>query len=161
MTTHLSILAWRIPCFMRSLADYSPGRYKELDTTEQLKLTFSEEEKLTHFFKCFLFAYFWLYQVFIAASRGYSLIPGTGKPGGLPSLWSHRVRHDWSNLAAVAAAASYWSGFSFWTSLVVQGWGVPLPVQGPWVQSLVREDFTCSRAACTTKPTHHNYQAPA
>ena len=32
-------------------------------------------------------------------------IPGTGEPGGLPSLGSHRVRHDWSDLAAVAAAA--------------------------------------------------------
>ena len=31
-------------------------------------------------------------------------IPGTGEPGGLPSLGSHRVGHDWSDLAAVAAA---------------------------------------------------------
>ena len=27
-------------------------------------------------------------------------IPGTGKPGGLPSMGSHRVRHNWSDLAA-------------------------------------------------------------
>ena len=27
-------------------------------------------------------------------------IPGTGEPGGLQSLGSHRVRHDWSDLAA-------------------------------------------------------------
>ena len=27
-------------------------------------------------------------------------IPGTREPGGLPSTGSHRVRHDWSNLAA-------------------------------------------------------------
>ena len=27
-------------------------------------------------------------------------IPGTGEPGGLPSMGSHRVRHDWSDLAA-------------------------------------------------------------
>ena len=26
-------------------------------------------------------------------------IPGTGKPGGLLSMWSHRVGHDWSDLA--------------------------------------------------------------
>ena len=26
--------------------------------------------------------------------------PGTGEPGGLPSMGSHRVGHDWSNLAA-------------------------------------------------------------
>ena len=29
-------------------------------------------------------------------------IPGTGEPGGLPSMGSHRVGHDWSNLAAAA-----------------------------------------------------------
>ena len=34
-----------------------------------------------------------------------SVIPGTGEPGGLPSLGSHRVWHDWSDLAAAAAAA--------------------------------------------------------
>ena len=27
-------------------------------------------------------------------------IPGTGKPGGLPSMGLHRVGHDWSDLAA-------------------------------------------------------------
>ena len=31
-------------------------------------------------------------------------IPGTGERGGLPSVGSHRVGHDWSNLAAAAAA---------------------------------------------------------
>src|SRR5574339_676030 len=31
-------------------------------------------------------------------------IPGTGEPGGLPSMGSHRVRHDRSDLAAAAAA---------------------------------------------------------
>ena len=30
-------------------------------------------------------------------------IPGTGKPGGLPSMGSHRVRHDRSDLAAAAS----------------------------------------------------------
>ena len=30
-------------------------------------------------------------------------IPGTAKPGGLPSMGSHRVRHDWNDLAAAAA----------------------------------------------------------
>ena len=34
-------------------------------------------------------------------------IPGTGEPGGLPSTGSHRVGHDWSNLAAAAAHWSY------------------------------------------------------
>ena len=31
-------------------------------------------------------------------------IPGTEEPGGLPSMGSHRVGHDWSDLAAAAAA---------------------------------------------------------
>ena len=31
-------------------------------------------------------------------------IPGTGEPGGLPSMGSHRVGHDWSDSAAAAAA---------------------------------------------------------
>ena len=30
-------------------------------------------------------------------------IPGTGEPGGLPSLGSHRIRHDWSDLPVAAA----------------------------------------------------------
>ena len=29
-------------------------------------------------------------------------IPGMGETGGLPSMGSHRVRHDWSDLAAAA-----------------------------------------------------------
>ena len=29
-------------------------------------------------------------------------IPGTGEPGGLPSMGSHRVGHDWSDLVAAA-----------------------------------------------------------
>ena len=28
-------------------------------------------------------------------------IPGTGEPGGLPSLALHKVGHDWSNLASL------------------------------------------------------------
>ena len=33
-------------------------------------------------------------------------IPGTGEPGGRPSMGSHRVGHDWNDLAAVAAGWS-------------------------------------------------------
>ena len=51
-------------------------------------------------------------------------MPGMGEPGGLPSMGSHRVGHDWSDLAAVVVDFSY-SGvclsipnanvsFSFW-----------------------------------------------
>ena len=34
-------------------------------------------------------------------------IPGTGAPGGLPSVGSHRVGHDWSDLAAAAATFNW------------------------------------------------------
>ena len=34
-------------------------------------------------------------------------IPGTGKPDGLPSMGSHRVGHDWSDLAAAAAVQKH------------------------------------------------------
>ena len=42
-------------------------------------------------------------------------IPGMAEPGGLPSMGSHRVRHDWSDLATAAAATQvqwreHWSG---------------------------------------------------
>ena len=33
-------------------------------------------------------------------------IPGAGESGGLPSMGSHRVGHDRSDLAAAAAAAA-------------------------------------------------------
>ena len=55
-------------------------------------------------------------------------IPGTGEPGGLLSMGSHRVGHDWSNLAA--ATANHWfpqlrqgtcSGRSL-TACVFWGW---------------------------------------
>ena len=34
-------------------------------------------------------------------------IPGTGEPGGLLSVGSHSVGHDWSELAAAAAEMQY------------------------------------------------------
>jgi len=43
---------------------------------------------------------------FVCVTHSSSLawrIPGTEEPGGLPSMGLHRVRHDWSYLAAAAA----------------------------------------------------------
>ena len=34
-------------------------------------------------------------------------IPGTGEPGGLPSMGLHRVGHDWSGLAAAATHTAH------------------------------------------------------
>ena len=57
---------------------YSPRGRKESDTTEQLHFHFHalEKEMATH--------------SSVLAWR----IPGTGEPGGLPSMGSHRVGHD-------------------------------------------------------------------
>ena len=48
-------------------------------------------------------------------------IPGTGEPGGLPSMGSHRVGHDWCDLAA---AANYFLGFLMYGSfkLLMNSW---------------------------------------
>ena len=43
-------------------------------------------------------------------------IPGTGEPGGLLSMGSHKVGHDWSDLAA---AAAYYVSISFTNNCIV------------------------------------------
>ena len=43
-------------------------------------------------------------------------IPGTGEPGGLPSMGSHRVGYDWSNLAAVEGNLTIWWQPFFYSS---------------------------------------------
>ena len=50
-------------------------------------------------------------------------IPGTGEPSGLPSMGSHRVGHDWSDLASVFIkpfnfrfSSFYWS--VYWLGLL-------------------------------------------
>ena len=75
----------------RSLEGCSPWDRGGSDMTERdFTFTFhfhaSEEEMATH--------------SSVLAWR----IPGMGEPDGLPSLGSHRVGHDWSDLAAAAAA---------------------------------------------------------
>ena len=73
----------------RSLVGCSPWGHKESDTTERLHFHFSlsctGEGMATH--------------SSVLAWR----IPGTGEPGGLRSMGSHRVGQDWSNLAGATA----------------------------------------------------------
>jgi len=75
----------------RSLVGCSPWGREESDTTERLHFHFS--------LSC------------IGEGKGNPLQcsclenPRDGEPGGRPSMGSHRVGHDWSDLAAVAAAA--------------------------------------------------------
>ena len=41
-------------------------------------------------------------------------IPGMGDPGGLPSMGSHRVGHDWSDLAADMGLFGFPIIYSVW-----------------------------------------------
>ena len=72
----------------RSLVGCSPWGHEESDTTEQLHSHFS--------LSC------------IGEGHGNPLqcsclrIPGMAEPGGLPSMGSHRVGHNWIDLAAAA-----------------------------------------------------------
>ena len=43
-------------------------------------------------------------------------IPGTGEPGGLLSMGSHRVGHNWSDLAAAAAYLCSFLHYNCWSS---------------------------------------------
>ena len=71
-------------------------------------------------------------------------IPGTGKPGGLPSMGLHRVGHDWSDLAAAEDSKEIFA-FTFsppWISHLLYFGTVALPAHPPlfspsvWIQSL-------------------------
>ena len=55
-------------------------------------------------------------------------IPGTEEPGGLPSLGSHRVRHDWCDLAAAAALLTMLKPLTGWTTTnwkILKEMGIP------------------------------------
>ena len=62
-------------------------------------------------------------------------IPGKGEPGGLPSMGSHRVGHNWSNLAAAAArdgrgALSDLRSQKYWYMLTGRSRGSPGSLEG-------------------------------
>ena len=61
-------------------------------------------------------------------------IPGTGEPGGLPSMGSHRVGHDWSDLAA-AAGGSIGSGTCVCAQSLSHVWFFVTPWTSPPVSS--------------------------
>ena len=93
MAPHSSTLAWKIPWTEEPGRLQSMGSLKSQTRLSDFTFTFHfnalEKEMATH--------------SSVLAWR----IPGTGEPGGLPSVGSHRVGHDWSDLAAAAAAAAY------------------------------------------------------
>ena len=90
MATHSSTLAWKIPWMEE------PGKSGTWlsDFTVTFHFHALEKEMASH--------------SSVLAWR----IPGRAEPGGLPSMGSHRVGHDWSNLAA-AAAVLVWEDKKF------------------------------------------------
>ena len=89
MAPHSSTLAWKIPWTGEPGRLQSMGSAKSQTRLSDFTFTFHchalEKEKATH--------------SSVLAWR----ILGTVEPGGLSSVGSHRVRHNWSNLAAAAA----------------------------------------------------------
>ena len=87
-------------------------------------------------------------------------IPGTGEPGGLPSMGSHRVGHDWSDLAAAAAAVQ---GDSRWfiqlSSIVIDDLYLVLvrPQEGSAVES---EQETFHKTSKILKSPTKLFKAP-
>ena len=88
MAPHSSTLPWKIPWMEE------PGRLQSMGSLIQTRLsdfTFTfpfhalEKEMATH--------------SSVLAWR----VPGTGEPGRLPSMGSHRVGHNWSDLAIAIA----------------------------------------------------------
>ena len=49
-------------------------------------------------------------------------IPGMVKPGGLPSMGSHRVRHNWRDLEVAAVFLQVWGDISLWFGFAFPWW---------------------------------------
>ena len=71
-----------------SLVGCSPGGREESDMTEWLHFHALEKQTATH------------------SSVLSWRIPGKGEPGGLPSLGSHRVGHNWKGLSSSSNSSS-------------------------------------------------------
>ena len=85
-------------------------------------------------------------------------IPGTGKPGGLLSVGSHRVGHNWSNLAAAATILSRLHHellcIRYIGAYLVAQMTENLPaIQETWVQFLGWED---PRGECNGYPLQYS-----
>ena len=75
-------------------------------------------------------------------------IPGTGEPGGLPSMGSHRVGHDWSDLAAAVKAAVFpvvIYGCESWTIKKAERWRIDALELWCW-RRLLRVPWTARRS---------------
>ena len=106
MAPHSSTLAWKIPWMEE------PGGLQSMGS---LRVGHDWATSLSLF--TFAFHFHALEkEMAIHSSILAWRIPGTGEPGGLPSMGSHRVGHDWNDLAAAE-----------WIRIC-------LPMQGPQVR---------------------------
>ena len=89
-------------------------------------------------------------------------LPDPGIEPGSPALWVDSLPSELPQKLTgkpkrpVISYMRWKRGFS--GGSVMGGWRVHLPIQGTWVQTLIRKDSTCHRA---TKPMPHNYWACA
>ena len=94
MAPHSSTLAWKIPWTKE------PGRLQSMGS---LRVGHDWATSLSLF--TFTFHFHTLEKEMATHSSVLAWrIPGTGEPGGLLFMGSHRVGHNWSNLATAAAA---------------------------------------------------------
>ena len=103
MAPHSSTLAWKIPWAeepgrMHAVHGITEGQTQLSDFTFTFHFHALKKEMATH-----------------SSVLAWSL-PGMAEPGGLLSMGSHRVGHDWSDLAATAAAPIL-QGFAIVTGL--------------------------------------------
>ena len=66
-------------------------------------------------------------------------IPGTGEPGGLPSMGSHRVGHNWSDLAAAAVGCCNYNDSK---SAIGKAWETSFSISAPYLPHLHEGSFS-------------------
>ena len=86
-------------------------------------------------------------------------LPGTGEPGGLPSIGSHRVGHDWSHLAAAAASGKSTAsrallGLMLWR---LDGGGSKVVITGSHTTGRAQETLSLRKLSWCL--THHSHCA--
>ena len=115
MATHSSTLAWNIPW------TEEPGR---LQSMRSLRVRHDWATSLSLFTFTFHF-HAWEKEMATHSSVLAWRIPGMGEPGGLPSMGWHRIGHDWSDLAAAAAANPSKLWMDIWIASSILAWRIP------------------------------------
>ena len=148
MAPHSSPLAWKIPW------TEEPGRLQSMGSLRWTRLsdfTFMfqfhalEKEMATH--------------SSVLATHSSVLawrILGTGEPGGLLSMGSHRVGYDWSDLAAAAAATLFHCVYSCVCTYIPSMWSQR--VRHDWATELIAQYSIVCVCVFTFLPTVYSYQ---